>query len=179
MREISLSYGNDSVEFTFDEDLVQVIASASAIQAPLSDAQLGSNLDSPIQSSPIEEIVSVNESVLIVVSDATRATGSAQIVNLIVRRFIQAGISPQKIAIIFATGIHRPVTPEEKLELLTPFIVQRIRTLDHDPSQGPHLIDLGVTNSGSPVAVNRAVKEFDHVFIIGGIGFHYFAGFTG
>jgi nickel-dependent lactate racemase len=38
---------------------------------------------------------------------------------------------------------------------------------------------LGSTKHGTPVEVNRALKEFSHVIITGAIGFHYFAGFTG
>ena len=63
----------------------------------------------------LEDLFSPGDSVLIVVSDATRATASAQILNLLVRRLIQNGVSPADLAIIFATGIHRPVTPEKKL----------------------------------------------------------------
>src|SRR5918998_1483334 len=90
----------------------------------LSDAEIGAAIDNPIDSQPLEEIISPGESVLVVVSDATRATGSAQLLNILVRRLIQLGVAPYDLRIIFATGIHRPVTPEEKRELLTPFVVQ-------------------------------------------------------
>lgn len=77
---------------------------------------------------------------LIVVSDATRATASAQIVNLLVRRLIQGGVTPSDLGVIFATGIHRAVAPEEKIELLTPFIAQRVRTIDHDAHDGSEMV---------------------------------------
>ncbi|MGH9882407.1 MAG: lactate racemase domain-containing protein, partial [Pyrinomonadaceae bacterium] len=38
---------------------------------------------------------------------------------------------------------------------------------------------LGTTQRGITVELNRALKDFDHVIITGGIAFHYFAGFTG
>jgi lactate racemase len=114
-----------------------------------------------------------------VVSDATRATASAQIVNVVVRRLIQAGVSSTKLAIIFATGIHRPVTEQEKVDLLTSFIVQRVRTLNHNAYDPGTLRSLGTTESGVPVALNKALFEFSKIILIGGIRFHYFAGFTG
>src|SRR6202008_3229693 len=120
-----------------------------------------------------------DDSVLIVVSDATRATASAQIVNLLVRRLVQIGVSPAQMAIIFATGIHRPVTEKERVELLTPFIVQRLRILQHDAYDTAKLITLGTTEAGVTVEVNSALREFSRVFVTGGITFHYFAGFTG
>jgi len=179
MKELPLAYGSQSINFALDENRFRVIAAESREGTPLSDPEIGVVFDSPIAAPPLEDLVLEKDSVLIVVSDATRATGSAQVVNLLVRRLIQAGVAPANLAVIFATGIHRAVTPEEKTQLLTPFIVKRVRVLDHDASNPAHLIDLGVTESGTPVAVNRALKEFDHVVIVGGIGFHYFAGFTG
>jgi nickel-dependent lactate racemase len=41
------------------------------------------------------------------------------------------------------------------------------------------MIDLGSTSTGTRVMVNRLLKDFDHVIVVGAIGFHYFAGFTG
>src|SRR5437762_2841017 len=70
-------------------------------------------------------------------------------------------------------------TFDEKIELLTPFIVQRIKIIDHDPYDSVGLISLGTTPRGTAVEVNQALKDFSHVIITGGIGFHYFAGFTG
>jgi len=102
-------------------------------------------------------------------------SASAQVVNLLVRRLVQAGVSPASMAVIFATGIHRPVSEKERVELLTPFITQRLRILQHDPNDTSKLITLGETK----YEVNSALQEFSRVFLTGGINFHYFAGFTG
>jgi nickel-dependent lactate racemase len=71
------------------------------------------------------------------------------------------------------------VTAREKLELLTPFIAQRIRTIDHNPDDESALVDLGHTRRGTPIRVNRSLLEHTHVILTGAVGFHYFAGFTG
>jgi nickel-dependent lactate racemase len=113
------------------------------------------------------------------VPDATRSVGSAQIVNLLVRRLIANGTMPFDIRIIFAVGIHRPVTEAEKQTILTPFILQRIKTIEHNARGLADIIKLGETKDGIPLELNRALKEHDHVILVGGITFHYFAGFTG
>jgi lactate racemase len=179
MTEIHLGYGRTPVSFTFDENRYQVLTANSLQERPLSDVEINEALSAPIQSPPLEDLFSAGDSVLIVVSDATRATGSAQILNLLVRRLIQTGVSPADLAIIFATGIHRSVTLEEKIELLTPFIAQRVKTIDHAAYDAQAMISLGTTDRGTPVEVNRALRDFAHVIITGAIGFHYFAGFTG
>src|SRR5207244_3571766 len=117
-------------------------------------------IDNPIESPPLEELFEAGDTVLIVASDATRATGSAQIINVLIRRLVQLGVIPSDIAIIFATGIHRPVTPEEKLFLLTPFIADRIPTLDHNAHDHAKLVQVGTTPSGATVELNRALKDF-------------------
>jgi len=179
MPTIELGYGRSTISFDYDPARFEVLAPDERASHPLSDVEIGAALDSPIDSPPLEELFSAGDRVLIVASDATRATGSAQIVNLLVRRLIENGAQPGDIAIIFATGIHRAVRADEKAELLTPFIAQRISTLDHDAYDATQLIQLGVTEHGAPAQVNRALREFDKIILTGAVGFHYFAGFTG
>lgn len=178
MPNVELKYGKTNIPFDFEEDHFEILGNIEEKPA-LTDAEIGAKLDNPIDSPPIEEVVNQGESVLIVVPDATRQTGSGQIVNLLVRRLIAGGIMPFDIRAIFATGIHRSVTDDEKQKILTPFINQRIKTLDHNARDLAQFVNLGETAEGVPVQLNRALTEHDHVIIIGGISFHYFAGFSG
>jgi len=182
MAHIELGYGRASIPFDFDEGRFRVLARGAQdgdAPRPLTDPEILAAFDDPFDSQTLDDILSPGESVLVVVSDATRATASAQIVNLLVRRVVEAGVAPYDLRVIFATGIHRPVTAEEKRQLLTPFVVQRVRTLDHDAHDSTQHVRLGVTERGTPVELNRALAEHSHVILTGGINFHYFAGFTG
>jgi nickel-dependent lactate racemase len=179
MTQIELAYGRRSFEFTFDGARFSVIDTNRIPKTPLKDYEVGVAIDDPIACPPVDELVSSDDSILIVVSDATRATASAQVVNLLVRRLVQSGVSPARMAVIFATGIHRPVTEKEQVELLTPFIVQRLRILTHDAYDQTKLSTFGKTASGVNVELNSALREFSRVFLTGGVTFHYFGGFTG
>jgi nickel-dependent lactate racemase len=179
MATIRLGYGRGSFEFDYDDARFGVLAPDEAHSLPLTDAGINASLENAIDSERFEDLIGAGDSVLIVCSDATRATGSAQIVNLLVRRLIENGTPSHDIAIIFATGIHRAVRPQEKIDLLTSFITQRIRTLDHDAYDPSQLIQVGTMQRGAAIEVNRALKEFPKVIITGAVGFHYFAGFTG
>lgn len=178
MPRIHLKYGNELTPFEYEASRFDLLQ-ADTPQNTLTDAEIGLLLDEPIDSPPLEEIIAPGESVLFVVPDATRQTAAGQVVNLIVRRLIANGSAPHDIRVIFATGIHRKVTEAEKALILSPFIVQRIKTLDHDPRDLMQLADLGKTPSGIEVSLNRALIEHDHVVTVGGVSFHYFAGFTG
>jgi nickel-dependent lactate racemase len=179
MPTIQLGYGQSTIEFAYDSAHLKILAPNEADAHALSDVEVNAALDEPIDSPPIEDLITSDDTVLMVVSDATRATGSAQIVNLLVRRLIENGVAPNSLAIIFATGIHRAVREEEKTELLTSFIAQRIRAIDHNANDSSQLIQIGTMEGGAPIEVNRALKEFSKVIITGAVGFHYFAGFTG
>src|SRR5919201_5969214 len=179
MPRVELGYGRGSLAFEFEGGRFEVLEQQTSDERPLTDAEIGALIDDPYDSQPLEEIVSPGESILIVVSDATRATGSAQVVHLLVRRLIALGVAPHDLRVIFATGIHRRVTREEKAELLTPFLVQRVRTLDHDAADPARHVSFGETERGTPIELDRALFDYSHVILTGAIGFHYFAGFTG
>src|SRR5437660_9226012 len=179
MPTIELGYGLGSIKFDYDSARFDILAPEESPDQPLSDSEIGVALDNAIDSPPLEDLIASGDNVLIVASDATRATGSAQIINLLVRRLTQNGIRPSDIAIIFATGIHRAVRPDEKTRLLTPFIAQRIRTIDHDAYDSSQLVQLGAMDDGTPIEVNQALKDFSKIILTGAVGFHYFAGFTG
>src|SRR5205085_1150222 len=186
MQQIQLNYGKSKIAFDFDEQQFEILEKDKSFAA-LSDVEINVALDEPIDSETLENIVEPNDSVLIVVPDATRKAASGQIVNLLVRRLIANGVAPFDIRIIFATGIHRPVTEEEKRELLTPFIAQRIRTIEHNARdlmrlaglESKQFADFGATKRGTPIELNRALVEHDKIIIVGGVNFHYFAGFGG
>lgn len=183
---IDLPFGASHIPIEVDATRYKLLD--APVMPPLSDVEIGDALDRPIDSPPLDEIVGAGETVLIVVPDATRRAAAGQIVNLLVRRLIALGVAAYDISIIFATGIHRPPTPEEKAEIVTPFIAQRIKMLDHSPrdllriagvgDQG-RLVQAGTLRDGSPIELNRALLDFEHTIIVGGVNFHYFAGFGG
>ncbi|HEY0346674.1 MAG TPA: lactate racemase domain-containing protein, partial [Pyrinomonadaceae bacterium] len=89
MAKIALGYGRSSITFEYDDARFTVLAPNETEAHPLSDSEVSEALDDPVDSPPLEELIAPGETVLIVASDATRATGSAQIINLLVRRLIQ------------------------------------------------------------------------------------------
>ncbi len=178
MKDFILKYGSGTVSIRLDGERFEELGTGNS-PPPMSDQEIGLELDSPIGSPPLEDIVGPGESVLFVVPDATRSGAAGQIINLLVRRLIANGTAPSEMAAIFATGIHRKTTEAERKEILTPFIAQRLKTIDHDPRDLARLVHVGETSGGIRIELNRALFEFDHVVTIGGVGFHYIAGFSG
>jgi nickel-dependent lactate racemase len=178
MESIDLRYGRSTIPVQYDPGRFEIIK-ADFDDRALTDAEIGALLDDPLDSPTLEDIVKSGERVLLVVPDATRQSGTGQMANLIVRRLIANGSTPADINIIFATGIHRPVTHAEKTELLTPFIAQRIKTIDHIATDPIRNFKVGETSVGIPIELDWTLTEYDHVVTLGSVTFHYFAGCTG
>src|SRR6267154_2551842 len=100
MPTLDLGYGSDAVKFDYDGAHFEVLAPDDSEAHPLTDAEIGAALDAPIDSRPLEDLVEPGDSVLIVASDATRATGSPLIINLLVRGIIQNRIATGATEII-------------------------------------------------------------------------------
>jgi lactate racemase len=145
--------------------------------SPIGDDGIHEALSRPIASPSLVEIFHGARRVLVVVSDATRATGSDRYLPPLVERIEAA--SKAEIRFAVASGIHRRPTPEDVEAILGTRLAGRHEVLLHDPDDRSRLLDLGRTRAGTPVAIHAAVREHDRVVLTGAVGFHYYAGFSG
>jgi len=74
--------------------------------------------------------------------------------------------------------MHRPSTPQEKVQKLGSEVVARYRVVDHVPSDPALLADLG-TWDGVPLLVNRLAAEADLLIATGVVEPHQYAGYSG
>jgi len=146
--------------------------------APDAVQLIRSALREPIGCPPLERIVQPGESVVIVTSDITRYTGSECYLPILVEELNRIGVADEQISILIALGIHRQQTADEHQKILGP-LYGRIQVFDHDCDDPQQLVDVGRTDSGIPVLLNRRAVEADRLIVTGTIGFHYFAGFGG
>ncbi|MGD9041857.1 MAG: nickel-dependent lactate racemase, partial [Desulfobacteraceae bacterium] len=84
-----------------------------------------------------------------------------------------------QVTLLCATGLHRPSTKEEKGLKLGPGVLDRYRVLDNEPQNPAALSDLGTTEGGIPLSVNRFVYEADLVIATGIVEPHQYAGYSG
>ena len=136
-------------------------------------------LSHPIGSPPLTQILKGREKVLVVVDDYTRSTPVQKILPCLIKELERAGVKKDGIQILVALGTHRPMTEEEMIEKFGQELSKQYSIINHswwDPSQ---LIHLGETEKGTPILVNRMVKEVDFIVGIGQIVPHRVSGFSG
>ncbi len=137
-------------------------------------------LGEPIGAKPLREIAKPEHKAAIVVDDSTRpAPATALMVSAILDELNLAGVKNENVTIIFACGIHRPVTNDEATSVLGTEILNKVKTVSHDAKAGD-LVQIGTTRRhGTPLWINRVFAEADLRILTGDVCLHYFAGYGG
>lgn len=178
LQTIELGYGNSYFPFQFDPQQISVLVPPDYISHN-SNVDLDSVLDNPIGSTTLEEIIAPSSRVVIVVPDATRVAGAELIAPLLLKRLNRHGLKDEQISILIGGGIHRRATDAEIKAIVGVEVATRLQVNCHQANDLHSLVYLGTTSRGTPVELNRQLVDTDHVIVIGAIGFHYLAGFSG
>lgn len=175
--DVSLKYGTSSKEISIpDKNDRGSITPLDREGVRDTTEEVRRALREPIGEGRIRERFTHHKRVVLLVSDITRPSPSSILLPPIIEELNEAGITDEKIKIIFGLGIHRRQTEEEKKSLVGPEIYQRIQSIDHDVE---NCKEVGRTKRGTPIQVFREVLEADLLIATGNLEFHYFAGFSG
>jgi nickel-dependent lactate racemase len=157
----------------------RVLAARSA--EPLADweSALEQALDRPIGTPSLIELARGKQSAAISVCDITRPVPNRVTLPRILPRLHAAGIAPENIVILIATGLHRPATKAEIDEIVGPEIAARYQVENHlarELSQHRHL---GSTSTGTPVYIDERFIAADLHLTLGFIEPHLMLGYSG
>jgi len=148
---------------------------------PLSDLEkaVKEAVANPLQCQPLRTLAKPGQRVCIVFTDMTRASPDHVLVPALLEEIESAGVSRKDVTLLCGTGMHRPSTDEEKAAKLGLEVLHRYRVIDHDPRAVTGLVDLGKTESGIPLSVNRRAYEADLLMATGIVEPHQYAGYSG
>jgi lactate racemase len=179
-QDVFLPYGKNTVRVTIPSDnLIGVYSPKDVPAVPDVKGEIARALARPIQSPSLRELASGKKKVVLVADDNTRCTPTEIITPLLLDEFNAAGIPDENISIIIALGTHRFMTDEEILVKFGKDAVSRVPIKNH-PFRDPEAhVDLGTTENGGSIHVNREVYEADFKIGIGSIVPHHICGFSG
>jgi nickel-dependent lactate racemase len=143
----------------------------------LTDDELWTRLDAPVDERPIRERCSASTQPLIIVDDLNRPTPAWRILPLIVRQFTEAGVPKRNITILVGPGTHAPPSPEAVAKKVGADMIRDCRVRGHD-SRSP-VVKIGQTSFGTPVLVPSEVVTSNFVVGVGGVYPNHTAGFGG
>ena len=118
--------------------------------------------------------------VAIIVSDSTRGVPTAKVMPMIMEELLSAGVNKNDITVVIATGVHRPATHDEIIEIIgKQYLDDGLQVISHDPYDADKLVKIGMTSQGTPIEVSKTVFDADLRISVGKVEPHEFAGFSG
>jgi len=145
--------------------------------------QITAVLERPIGTDPLGKLagkLGPEAKVVLVISDITRPVPNQLLLEPVINELATAGVESEQITILIATGMHRPSTSEEKIELVGEEIAKNYRVVDHRADKKQSLIGLNAwTPHGQQVWVNKEYFQADLKIITGFIEPHMMAGYSG
>lgn len=177
LREVRMNYGKEYRSIMIPEkNILDILIPEDLSGASDQLEEVRRSLREPIGSDDLAVMAQGKENVVILCSDMTRPAPSYLLVPPILDELKKAGVTDEKITIVFGLGYHRAHTPEEIKKLVGEDIFQRVKCIDHDRN---NCIYLGDTSRGTPLWVFEPVTKADFVIATGNLEFHYMAGYSG
>jgi nickel-dependent lactate racemase len=131
----------------------------------------------PIASAPLREIVKAGDRVAVVIPDSTRPLPSDRLLPWL---FEELGHVPSdRFVIVNGTGTHRANTSEELETMVGGDVLSRYRIVNHDSHDPSTMVEVGTSQDGEAVLMNREYVEADRRIVLGFIEPHFMAGFSG
>jgi nickel-dependent lactate racemase len=136
-------------------------------------------LAAPVGATPLATRDLHGKRVLLVVDDGSRPTPVHRFFRPVRDELVQAGARMADIEVLFALGVHRPMTEAEAQAKVGAENLAPHRWHNHDAFHPAGLVTLGTTSRGTPVVLNRLLVAFDMVVTLGAIEPHLLLGFSG
>ncbi|MEW6323804.1 MAG: lactate racemase domain-containing protein [Nitrospirota bacterium] len=148
-------------------DAWEVTAHWPATPPPLTDEQIRERMHHPTGQPPLRELARTARRPIVIVDDLSRPTPVSAIFPHVLEEFYAAGIAPDRVTVLVATGTHGPQHAAALARKLGPDATQRCHVQIHHDRR--HTSTIGRTSFGTPVAVNRALLQCDLAVGISGI----------
>jgi lactate racemase len=136
----------------------------------------------PVAGPSLREALRVRRAgpVAVVVSDITRPIPYERFLGELLAEVESAGVAPDRVVIVVATGMHRPSTPQERGAMFGAAVCRRYAIVDHVAEAAETLAELaGQSWSGAKVRLNRQFVEAGFRLVTGLVEPHFMAGFSG
>jgi nickel-dependent lactate racemase len=179
--KVILKYGTAGLPIEFPESSGFVGILEPSESEPLIDPRRSAarSLQEPICSPPLAQLARGKKSACIVVSDITRPVPNQLLLLPILETLVGAGIPRSKILILIATGMHRPATEDEIVNLVGMETAQSFRIMNHFAQRRDDMFEVGKVADKIPVLVNRHYVNAELKILTGFIEPHLWAGYSG
>lgn len=178
--KVTLDYGRTGLDVEIPAGRVVGPLRIREVQ-PLADAEaaVAGAIETPSGTPPLRELARGRTDACILICDITRPVPNRTILGPMLKTLEDSGIPRERILLLVATGLHRPSTAAEKLEMLGEEIAARYRVEDHHGARMEEHTFLGTTPRGIPAWIDTRYVSADLKIATGLIEPHLMAGYSG
>jgi nickel-dependent lactate racemase len=162
-----------------DQFRYQILEARSASAIPDAHIAIEDAILRPAFGEPLGSLARGKHSAAISICDITRPAPNKLVLPPVLKTLEAAGIPRANITLLIATGLHRPATEAEILEIAGSDIASSYLIVNHGARALAEHSDLGTTRSGTPVYIDRRFIEADLHITLGFIEPHLMLGFSG
>lgn len=179
--QVELQYGRGTFPISLPEDLnVTVIRKPVMPVLAQPKEAVRRALQAPLNARSLLDEARGKRSACILICDITRPVPNHLLLAPTIETLIAAGIAPGNITVLVATGLHRPNLGAELEELVgDPWVMRTVRVENHYARNDEDHVDLGPTETGTPVKIDRRFVEADVRIATGLVEPHFMAGYSG
>ncbi len=179
--QVDLNFGKGSVPVQLSDDWEVTVVRKPPMPIE-ADASLAVRkaLKSPVGCAPLLELARGRSSVCVLICDITRPVPNGVILPALLRELIAAGVDPEKITVLVATGLHRPNEGKELEELVgDSWVLKTVNVVNHFATRDEDHVQVGITKSGTVVRLDHRFVNADLKIVTGLVEPHFFAGYSG
>lgn len=145
------------------------------------------SLRNPIGMPPLSELGGKGKTVTIVIPDIVKGgcqeTAHRKVsIKVILEELYAAGVEKKDILLIFSNGLHPRTRSDEALQILGPELFYEFypnQIISHDSEDIENIVDLGRTERGDVVEMNKFVFDSDIAILIGHTQGNPYGGYSG
>ena len=178
--QVQFAFGKDGLTLDLPEGpRWQIVGGRRCAPLPAIEEAIAAVLDRPIGCAPLTELAQGRKSAAICVCDITRPAPNRLTLPPLLERLHRAGIPPEGVTILIATGLHRPATSAELDTILGAEIARRYRIANHDAHRREEHRWLGYSARKTPVWIDERLMAAELHLSLGFIEQHLMLGFSG
>jgi len=181
MPDISMPWGKDELTVSLPDNwtVQQTAEPASRPADPDWPDRLGGALTEPATGLSLSRLLAIHrgEKVVMILEDMTRHSPLPEILRIVMREVEHAGVKRDKLELVFASGMHPPMTPREVAAKIGPAMTRLPWRCNpwHDHKAYEVIGRVGRMD----VRIDRGVLEAGLRIIISSVSVHLQAGFGG
>jgi lactate racemase len=178
---IDLKYGKTGLSLDLPGDIdVTLIKKKTMPVLTNSEGAIKAAFANPVNCKTLHEEVKGCRSCCILICDITRPVPNGLILPPLIKELVDAGMGPDSITILVATGLHRPNEGEELRELVgSDWVLDTVTVANHFARRDDDHEYVGTTSGGIEIRLDRRFVQADLRIVVGLVEPHFMAGYSG